>query len=90
MAELLITNTGMFHVELQEWKAKPADDKTWKSFQTFFPKAHRQWRSQKDTAQQVGYHGANATFRMETVEAIANLADHVSTEAQTKDTILQD
>jgi hypothetical protein len=92
MAVTLIEETGMFHMELREWNAKPADDKNWMTFQTFFRQAHMMLLRQQDTAQQVGYHSANATFCMETNESITHLANqttHINQQLQAKDTLLQ-
>jgi hypothetical protein len=94
MAVTLIEETGMvFHMELREWNAKPADDtKNWMTFQTFFRQAHMMLLRQQDTAEQVGYHSANATFCMETNESITHLANqttHLNQQLQAKDTLLQ-
>jgi hypothetical protein len=77
MAERLIFNTGLFHDDLKVWQATPDDTKTWSSFQKFFRQAHQRYHCQKDTAQQAGYHAANAVFCMETTEHIANLTHEI-------------
>jgi hypothetical protein len=74
MAERLIFKTGLFHDDLKVWQATPDDTtRTWSSFQKFFCQAHRRYHRQKDTAQQAGYHAANAVFCMEMTKHIANL-----------------
>jgi hypothetical protein len=71
----IIFATGMFHDDCKIWNRKPAADKTWIPFKTFFARAHREFRDTRTTTTGAGYGSANAaSYQQETVDAIANLA----------------
>lgn len=87
----LIFNTGLFFDDCKVWNAKPPIDKNWPHFKTHFMEANRQLRMQQRTAQQAGYHAANAAYYPpsanqqlfdDTAEALANLATAAATDRQ--------
>jgi hypothetical protein len=74
--------TGHFMSACRRWNEKPAADKTWTHFRSHFAAAHRQHKQmQGETAENAGYHSANAAMTQSgdqmsqaTIGALSNLA----------------
>ena len=58
---LILQQTGVFNTDCCKWRKKPAINKTWHNFQTFFKEAHTNFQEDQDmTAQQASQFNANA------------------------------
>jgi hypothetical protein len=77
-----ILATGQFMISCRRWNEKPAAEKTWTHFKSYFAAAHRQHNQMKgETAAHAGFHSANAAMTQtedhmakSTIGALANLA----------------
>lgn len=97
----LVYNSGLYFDELQEWDAKPEQDKTWTNFKTHIVQAqtklHRQ--RQATSAQRLGYSAhmqgnkenadPNADKENETIQALANLASATASDRQALAALVQ-
>jgi hypothetical protein len=75
----------MYKQECNEWIRKPIAEQSWPNFKAHFLEAQRIQNLQNRSAQQGGFHGANATIekeRMCNAEALANLATAVSADRE--------
>ena len=71
----IIFNTGVFSLDCKEWRKKPAVDKTWPNFQTFWTEKHMDYREEQTQMTGQGYQANNVTHsNQETIDAIACLA----------------
>lgn len=55
-----IYKSGLYFTDLEKWDDKPAANKTWANFQTFFTAAQHKLQARQRTAGSAGYHGAHA------------------------------
>ena len=70
----LVYNTGLYFDECKEWKAKPAADKTWDEFKTFFLSAQAELREQQQaTSGRLGFAAYGADKENQTADALACL-----------------
>jgi hypothetical protein len=60
-----IFNTGMYKQECNEWIRRPIAEQTWPNFKAHFLEAQHIQNLQNRSAQQGGFHGANATIEKE-------------------------
>ncbi len=60
-----IFNTGMYKQECNEWIRRPIAEQTWPNFKAHFLEAQCIQNLQNRSAQQGGFHGANATIENE-------------------------
>jgi hypothetical protein len=67
IAEGLILNCGLFTTPYQEWRGKPAAERTWPNFQTFWDEKIALWHETSTPAAEFGYGG--------NVEEEINVAD---------------
>jgi hypothetical protein len=93
-AYTLVFNTGAYFDECKTWNAKPANEKIWENFKTHFLAAQETLRMQQETAQQGGFHGANAMQHAITQQmyeeqsvALANLATATSSDRKALETL---
>jgi hypothetical protein len=93
-AYTLVFNTGAYFDECKAWNIKPPVEKTWDNFKTHFLLAQENLRMQQDTAQQAGFHGANAMQHAITQQmyeeqsvALANLATATSSDRRALETL---
>ena len=60
-AFLTLQRTGVFNTQRRKWRKKPALEKKWHNFRTFFKEAHTDFREDQDmTAQQASQFKTNA------------------------------
>ena len=81
IAHNIVYKTGLFFTDCNTWDVRPANQRTWADFKTFFHRAHKQLKRQQETSQAAGYHSANAATqeinsRMEVVEETMNNIAH--------------
>jgi hypothetical protein len=78
VAYTLVFNTGLFTDACRTWQVRPAEQKTWTSFNIHFAAAHREFRLMNQTSQQSGFHSANMMIEdhhyQVATDAIAQLA----------------
>jgi hypothetical protein len=76
----LVYSTGMFADACRDWRRRTAAEKNWANFKVDFTIAHSEYRDSQATANQAGYHSANAAITdnanalEQTADALANLA----------------
>jgi hypothetical protein len=87
IAYTLVFGTGMFPEACRDWRRLPIADKTWDRFKTDFATAHQEFRDTQLTANQTGYHSANAlqeeAIAIQTADALANLATATASDRTT-------
>jgi hypothetical protein len=89
IAYTLVFGTGMFPEACRDWRRLPTADKTWGRFKTDFATAHQEFRDTQLTANQTGYHAANAlqeeaeALTTQTADALANLATATASDRTT-------
>ena len=70
----LVYNTGLYFDECKEWKAKPAEAKTWDNFKIFFLVAQAELREQQQaTSGRSGFADYTNDKENQTAEALASL-----------------
>ena len=75
LAYTLVYNTGLYFDECKEWKVKPAPDKTWENFKTFFLAAQAELRQQQQaTSARAGFSALAEDKENQFADALANLA----------------
>ena len=62
-----LVQSGCFHTAAQEWRKKPAAEKTWTNLQTFFNEEDKD--RDISMAQDVGYQGVNAVTKVDATNA---------------------
>jgi hypothetical protein len=75
----------MYKQECNEWICRPIAEQTWPNFKAHFLEAQCIQNLQNQSAQQGGFHGANATIeneRMCNAKALSNLATAVSADRE--------
>ena len=94
----LVETSGLYHDGAKEWRRKPAIDKTWKNFKSFFAREFRKERAVTRTSQTGGYaqfcaqtDQANAAVQQQMQEnhtqALANLATATAADRQAVTTL---
>ena len=72
--------TGVFNHDLCNWQMKPANTKSWATFQTFMAERYNKWQQEHKNAAGQQYGMVNAVlvedpmFEQRTIDAIASLA----------------
>ena len=71
---------GVFDNDLCDWRRKPANTKSWATFQTFMAKRYNKWQQEHGNTAGQQYRTANTVhaedpmFEQQTIDAIADLA----------------